>query len=306
MLSLDRRLRWNLCCLSTVGDQKAYWIWKWDSSFSWRSWFPALMKYWQPNLYSSNYQEATTKDKAGYYFLTHKRKCSYIYICAFFVPKIYLVSYIYLILYKHKSLFICCCVFFVLSVSHRPSSDPTQMLVPIPEGALWTPASASSLGEGSGTYSRHRTAAPTCRLFTALGMGLLRENISICPWEPSPPATCGEEKGKEKKKKHTVEKGWDPMLSCASGLNHNARGNKLFCWNWKKRDVGRAKSKTRTVSLKSCLQCVLRPNQAVEAGWQCVFTCQKFRFRSEKFKSIILPDLVIHSPGSLFFFFNIA
>lgn len=115
-----------------------------------------------------------------------------------------LISYFYLILYQHKSLllfFLMCLLLSMILVSHRPSSSPTQMLAPVPEGALWTPASTSSVGEGSGTYSRHRTAEPTCRLFTALGMGLLRENISICHWEPSPPATCREKKTRLKKVK---------------------------------------------------------------------------------------------------------
>lgn len=151
-----------------------------------------------------------------------------------------------------------CLLLSVMSVTHRPSSNPTQILAPIPEGALWTPTSTSSVGDGSGTYSRHRTAEPTCRLFTALGKGLLSENISICPWEPSPPpATCREET-------NLVEKGQDPMLSCTDGLNHNATGNKLFCWNRKKKRY-RWKSRSRLVSLRSCLQCLPRLNQIVEA-----------------------------------------
>lgn len=72
-----------------------------------------------------------------------------------------------------------------------------------------------------------------------------------------------------KKRKTAVEKGWEPMLSCTGGLNHNARGNKLFCSNWEKKDkrreIGRAESKTRTVSPKSFSQCAHRLNQAVEA-----------------------------------------
>lgn len=77
-------------------------------------------------------------------------------------------------------------------MSHLPSSNPTHMWAPRPDDALWLPT-VSSFGEGSGTYSRHRTAEPTSRLFTALGTGLLREKISICPWEASPPPpTCGE------------------------------------------------------------------------------------------------------------------
>lgn len=193
-----------------------------------------------------------------------RRLCSYL-LCV--------ISYIYLILYQHKSLFLFFLCFFspcdIRVLSHRPSSDPTQMLAPIPEGAFWTPASTSSFGEGSGTYSRHRTAAPTCRLFTALGMGLFRENISICPWDPSPPpATCGE----RKKKKNMVEKGRDPMLSCTGGLNHNARGNKLFCWNRKKkREIGRAESRTGSVSLKSCLQCVHCLNQTAGRKIMCLW-----------------------------------
>lgn len=78
--------------------------------------------------------------------------------------------------------------------SHRPSSNPTQMLAAFP---LWGAASASSVGEASGTYSRQRTAEPTCKLFTALGTGLLSEKISIWPWEASSPpaATCRENGG---------------------------------------------------------------------------------------------------------------
>lgn len=89
-------------------------------------------------------------------------------------------------------------------MSHRPSSNPTHMWAPGPEGAFWL--SASSFEESSGTYSRHRTAEPTSRLFTALGMGLLREKISICPWEPSPPPpTCGKRKMNLKKGRKNVE-----------------------------------------------------------------------------------------------------
>lgn len=153
------------------------------------------------------------------------------------------------ILTQKKKLFLFFLVYLLVSViaaSHRPSSNPTQMLAPIPEGDLWNPVSTSSVGEGSGTYSRHRTAEPICKLFTALGMGLLRENISICPWEPSPPATC-------RKKKNLVEKGQDPMLKCTNGSNRNGTGNKLYCWNifLKSRN-----SRTRPVSLWPCLQCV--------------------------------------------------
>lgn len=67
----------------------------------------------------------------------------------------------------------------IVQVSHRPSSNPTQMLVLIPEAAFCIPV--SSAGEGAGAYSRHRTGESTCRLFTYLGVGLLRENISMWP-----------------------------------------------------------------------------------------------------------------------------
>lgn len=198
------------------------------------------MKYWQANLYCYKSQRTVTKENTGYYFTTedvgHTEKylCSYVDICACFLMIKLISNKSYYIICDHcistqKLFFLRLLLFSVTSVSHRPSSNPTQMLAPIPEGALWTPASSSSAWEGSGTYSRHRTAEPTCRLFTALGMGLLRENISICPWEPSPPpATCRGEKSLD-------ERGWEPMLSCTNGLNQNAEGNKLFCPNRKKK-----------------------------------------------------------------------
>lgn len=66
-------------------------------------------------------------------------------------------------------------------------------------------------------------------------------------------------------RKNSVEKGRDPMLSSTSGLNHNATGNALFCWNRKKKEIGRAESRARPVSFRSCMQCVHCLNQIAEA-----------------------------------------
>ena len=79
------------------------------------------------------------------------------------------------------------------------------MVLPMPTGLLWSPVSPSSKGAGSGTYSRHRTGAPTWKLFTARGVGRIREKTSTWPWLESPPlATCSdinqqEKRGKERR-----------------------------------------------------------------------------------------------------------
>lgn len=77
-LNYGSRLRLDLSSVTHSGDQEVYWIWKWnsdlcssssiDAALGYQLWFPALMKYWQANLYRESSQGTVTEDNTGYYF----------------------------------------------------------------------------------------------------------------------------------------------------------------------------------------------------------------------------------------------
>lgn len=108
------------------------------------------------------------------------------------------------------------------------------MLAPLPDVARWIPGSASSLGVDSGTYSRQRTLQPTCRLLTALGVGRLREKISICECEASvPPATCRGE-GRAAEGEGGGGEGSGPNVKlryCTESVFSILNTDTVFCWS---------------------------------------------------------------------------